>query len=52
MNCTYCGKALTRMNIKHTNICQPIQSRIFCSKNCKNHWCFDIEKGKIKIESV
>ncbi len=51
MNCEYCGKIMGRINVKHINICQPIPSRIFCSKTCKNSWCFDIQKGKIKIKS-
>ncbi len=52
MNCEYCGKIMGRIKVKHINICQPIPSRIFCSKTCKNNWCFDIQKGKIKIEPV
>ncbi len=51
MNCEYCGKTKGRINVKHINICQPIQSHSFCSKTCKNNWCFDIQKGKIKIKS-
>jgi hypothetical protein len=52
MNCDYCGKIMTRIKVKHINICQPTQKRVFCSKSCKNNWCFDIHKGKIKIIPV
>ena len=47
LNCDYCGKMMNKSNIKHTNICQNKPNHIFCSKTCKNKWCFDIQKGKL-----
>ncbi|MHA1661526.1 MAG: hypothetical protein ACTSUT_20710 [Promethearchaeota archaeon] len=46
MNCEYCKKPMTRTRVKHINICQPEPVHIFCSKECKNKWCFEIQNGK------
>ena len=46
-NCEYCGKQkLGRRLKRHINICQTTSIHIFCSKDCKNKWCFDTQKGK------
>jgi len=45
--CEYCGKQkLGRRLKRHINICQTKTVHIFCSKDCKNKWCFDTQKGK------
>ena len=45
-DCEYCGRQLTGKRLKrHINICQTTAIHIFCSKDCKNMWCFDIKKG-------
>ena len=43
--CLGCGKK----NVKSETKKPP--EHVFCSKDCKDSWCFDIQKGKIKIEN-
>lgn len=46
-DCEYCGKQkLGRRLKRHINICQTKTLHIFCSKDCKNKWCFDTHKRK------
>ncbi len=45
-DCDYCGRKLRGKRLKqHINICQKTTIHNFCSKDCKNMWCFDIQKG-------
>jgi hypothetical protein len=50
MICDYCGKTMTRTNKHHINICQTTTNHVFCSKKCKDNWCFDIQKGNLNSE--
>ena len=44
-DCDYCGRKLRGKRLKqHINICQRTTIHNFCSKDCKNMWCFDIQK--------
>ena len=46
-DCDYCGKQLRGKRLKrHINICQTTAIHNFCSKDCKNNWCFDIQNGR------
>jgi len=46
-DCEYCGKQLRGKRLKrHINICQKTAIHFFCSKECKNTWCFDTQKGR------
>jgi len=45
-DCDYCGRQKLGKRLKrHINICQTTTIHIFCSKECKNMWCFDTHKG-------
>mgnify|MGYP006278342267 CR=1 FL=1 len=33
----------------HTNICQEIQVHYFCCRECKDKWCFAVQKDEIEI---
>ena len=47
IDCDYCGCHLRGKRLKrHINICQTAMVHIFCSKECKNMWCFDTQKGR------
>jgi len=50
MICERCGRSMTRTRVQHVNICQKVTTHVFCSKECKDGWCFDIQKGKIKVQ--
>ncbi|MFX1273967.1 MAG: hypothetical protein ACFFAT_02885 [Promethearchaeota archaeon] len=50
MICEKCGRTMSRTRVRHINICQKITTHVFCSKECKDSWVFEIQKGKIKIE--
>jgi len=46
-DCEYCGRKILGKRFKrHINICQTITIHTFCSKDCKNMWCFDIQKRR------
>ncbi len=46
-DCEYCGRQLHGKRLKrHINICQKTTIHIFCSKECKNRWCFDTQKRR------
>lgn len=46
IDCDYCGRQLLGKRLKHhINICQTIAIHNFCSKECKNKWCFDTQRG-------
>ncbi|MFO8018727.1 MAG: hypothetical protein R6U96_08840 [Promethearchaeia archaeon] len=52
MYCEYCDKKIK--NLKrgaktHTNICQPIKVHYFCCRECKDKWCFAVQKDEIEI---
>lgn len=52
MFCEFCEKKIKnsgRGMKTHTNICQPIQVHYFCSRECKDKWCFAVEKEEIEI---
>ena len=43
--CESCEKIITSKRQRlHINICQTPVIHVFCSKNCKNRWCFDQPK--------
>ena len=43
--CESCEKIITRKRQRvHINICQTPVIHVFCSKICKNKWCFDHQK--------
>ena len=47
--CEYCGKKKLERRLKrHINICQTKSVHIFCSKDCKNIWCFDISQKRLE----
>ena len=47
LNCESCEKVLTRKRLRlHINICQNPVIHVFCSKFCKNKWCFDQGKNE------
>ena len=52
MICEYCKKDIKKRkigNIKRLiNICQTPQTRVFCSKKCKDKWCFGVQSNKNK----
>jgi len=51
MYCEYCKKPLSlrRGNKPHINICHPVKIHLFCSRYCKNQWCYAVQKNKINI---
>ena len=45
LNCESCKKIITRKRQRlHINICQTPVIHVFCSKICKNKWCFNHTK--------
>ena len=47
VNCEICEKIITRKRQRlHINICQTPTIHVFCSKICKDRWCFDQSKKK------
>ena len=45
VNCEICEKIITKKRQRlHINICQTPVIHVFCSKICKNKWCFDHPK--------
>lgn len=44
--CEFCSKALKKRFRVHRNICQDPQEHKFCSRECKEKWCYDHVKSK------
>lgn len=38
--CGWCNKPLAKIRVSHINICQEPKEREFCSRDCKNNWCY------------
>ncbi len=51
MYCEFCKKSLSlrRGNKPHINICNPVRIHLFCSRDCKDQWCYAVQKNKIDI---
>ena len=51
VDCDYCGRELIGKRLRrHINICQTTIIHIFCSKDCKNMWCFDTQKERLNLK--
>ena len=42
--CEFCNKTLRRRFKVHKNICQDPQEHKFCSRDCKEKWCYNKQK--------
>jgi hypothetical protein len=52
MRCDFCGKNLSKERQKlyqHVNINQSIQIHAFCSKECRENWCYQLQTKKCRI---
>jgi len=43
--CEFCNKALPKRFKSHKNICQEPMEHKFCSRECKEKWCYE-KQGK------
>jgi hypothetical protein len=39
--CKFCEKTLPKRTVIHKNICQEHTDHKFCSRDCKEKWCYE-----------
>ena len=42
--CEWCNKPLSRRYKTHKNVCQEPIERKFCSRECKEKWCYEKQR--------
>lgn len=48
-NCEYCDKLVKRKKpIKQVNVSQNPSEHWFCSKNCREVWRYEVQKGRTR----
>ena len=45
IRCEFCDKALPKRFKIHKNICQEPPEHKFCSRECKERWCYNYVKN-------